>query len=222
MADSYSIDLTRFDLAQFRRALETKDVLPSRTILLEEMGERFAALEAMGIATLADVRSALSTKAKREAFAQESGLPLDYLVILRREANSYVSRPVRLDKLPGVDAALVARLAAAGVKQTKHLLQRARTEADRAALAEEANVPAGALLALVKLADLTRISGVGPAFARVLCDAGIESPAGFLAQPVDDLLARAHATPGGQALTEKDIAYCLQTARLLPQAVDYG
>jgi len=221
VTDLYCIDLEQFSLEQFRRMLETKDVPPSRRILLEEMDERFAALASMGIENLAELRAALKSKAKRETFAQESGLFLDYLVILRREVNSYVSKPFNLAKIPGVNLEHVEKLAAVGVKHTKHLFERAMSPADRAALAEQAGVPGDALLELVKLSDLARIVGVGPVAVRLLYDVGVDTPETFLAHSVDDLLEKVRAVKEGAYLTAKDIEYCLETARHLPLAVEY-
>jgi hypothetical protein len=221
MTDLYCTDLEQFSLEQFRRMLETKDILPGRRVLWEEMDERFAALKSMGIQNLAELRAALGSKAKREAFARESGLSPDYLVILRREVNSYISRPFNLEKIPGVEPEYVERLAAVGVKHTKHLFKRAISPADRAALAEEADLPEDALLELVKLSDLARVVGVGPVSVRALYDVGIETPEAFLTYSVEELLAKVRTTEATATLTRKDIEYCLETAQHLPQAIEY-
>lgn len=221
MADLYCIDLEQFSLEQFKHMLETKDILPGRRILLEDMEKRFAALASMGIKNLSELRAALRNQAKREAFAQKSGLPLDYLVILRREINSYLSRPFNLEKIPGVNPEYVERLAAVGIKHTKHLFKRALSPADWAALAEAANVPDDALLELVKLSDLARIVGVGPVSVRALYDAGIETPEAFLTYSVEELLAKVRAVEEMAASTRKDIEYCLETAQYLPKAIEY-
>jgi predicted flap endonuclease-1-like 5' DNA nuclease len=175
----------------------------------------------MGIQDLAELRSSLSSKAKRETFARESGLPLEYLVILRREVNSYRSRPFNLAKIPGVHPEYVERLAAVGIKHTKHLVKRAITPADRTALAEEAGLPEDALLELVKLSDLVRIVGVGPVSVRALYDAGIKTPEEFLQHSVEELLVKMRAVESLASSNRKDIEYCVETAQYLPQAIEY-
>jgi len=222
MADLYCLDLEQFSLAQFRRILETKDVLPGRRILLEEMDARFAALASMGIENLAELQATLKSKAKREAFARESALSLDYLITLRREVISYISKPFDLDKIPGVDPEYVEKLSAVDVKHTKHLFGRALTPADRAALTEQAGVPDNALLELVKLSDLARIVGVGPVAVRLLYDVGVETLKAFLSHSVDELLEKVHTVEEGASLGAKDIAYCLETARYLPKVLEYA
>jgi hypothetical protein len=222
VTDLYCIDLKGISLDQFRHILETKNVLPGRKILLEQLDERFATLASMGIENLDDLRAALKSKAKQEAFSRESGLPLDYLVILRREVNSYISKPFGLEKIPGVNPEYVEKLSAVGIRHTKHLFERAMSQADRAALAEQAGVPDGALLELVKLSDLARIVGVGPVSVRALYDAGIETPEAFLTHSVDDLLKKVRAIEEFATSTRKDIEYCLETAKYLPRAIEYA
>jgi hypothetical protein len=96
MADPYHIDLERFSLERFRHSLETGEVLPGRRILKEKIAEHFKILESMGIRNLEDLIQALKSSKKLEQFSKKSGLPQDYLVILRREANSHIPKPVNL------------------------------------------------------------------------------------------------------------------------------
>jgi hypothetical protein len=44
----------------------------------------------------------LKTPNKAKKFAAQSGLPEDYVLILRREVYSYLPKPVNLDKFPGI------------------------------------------------------------------------------------------------------------------------
>ena len=113
-------------------------------------------------------------------------------------------------------------LAAVGIKHTKHLFERALSRADRAALADKTGVPADALLELVKLSDLARIVGVGPVSVRLLYDAGVDTLDTFLTHSIDELVEKMRASEEGANTTRKDIEYCLETARHLPRAVEYG
>lgn len=88
MTDPYYLDLEQFSLEQFRHSLETRDLLPGRKILQENLAERFEILETMGIHNLQTLIDRLKTRQKVKQFSQESGLPEAYLTILRREANT--------------------------------------------------------------------------------------------------------------------------------------
>ena len=226
MTDDYHIDLERFSLERFRDILITGEVLPGRKILKEKISERFEILKSMGIRNLKELIEALKTKVKVERFSQESGLPKDYLIILRREANSYIPRPVNLKDIPGVDSEYIERLAAVGIKHTKHLFERARFKRDRAQLSRLVNVPSGALLELVKLSDLARIGGVGPVFARIFLDAGIDSLEKLSDSSADEVFERTIAVNKEKGYTEvmatlKDVKLCVNTARELPKVIEY-
>ncbi|MDY7079608.1 MAG: DUF4332 domain-containing protein, partial [Chloroflexota bacterium] len=113
MSELYHVDLEQFSLEEFKHILETGRLLPSEKILGEKISERFATLEAMGITNLQDLVGRIKSKKKLEQFAQESGLPQDYLTILRRRVGVYTPKPVPLAKFPGVDPEHVEWLASA-------------------------------------------------------------------------------------------------------------
>ncbi len=226
MAAQYHIDLAGFSLERFRRTLESDEMLPGRQVLKENISERFEILESMGLRNLKELIAVLKTKQKLEKFSQESGLPKDYLVILRRQANSYIPKPVNLRDIPAVDSGQIEKLASVGVKHSKHLFERARSRADRAKLSRLADVPGDDLLELVKLSDLARIGGVGPVFARILYEAGADSLEEFLKYSPDELFERLHAINQAKQYTRimpsvKDIKFYLETAKELPKVIEY-
>jgi hypothetical protein len=226
MPDPYYIDLEAFSLARFRDELETREVLPGRRILKEDIAGRFAVLESMGIENLAELVQALKTKKKVEAFAQQSGLSQDYLTILRREVNRYLPNPVNLAKFPGVEPAYVEKLASVGIKHSKHLFDRGRTRDARDDVSRQAAVPGDAVLELVKLSDLVRVSGVGPVFARILYQAGsdtLEKLATSSPEGLHDRVMAVNLEMGytNAAIPMRDIAYCIEVSQELPKAIKY-
>ncbi len=96
MTENYFIDTDKFSIDKFRNILLTKEILPGRIILKEDLDERFDILKTKKIKTLSDLLETLKTKQKIDRFSKETGLTVEYLTILRREANSYVSVPVKL------------------------------------------------------------------------------------------------------------------------------
>jgi hypothetical protein len=226
MTDQYYIDLERFSLERFKNTLEAGELLPGRRILKEKIPERFAILESMGIKNLKDLTHALNTKQKVERFSQESGLPNDYLIILRREANRYKPKPANLSGFPEVDPEYIERLAAMGIKHTKHLFDRARASKDRAELSRQARIPLGDLLEIVKLSSLVRVSGVGPVFARMLYEAGIDTLEKLSDSSADQLFERLLAVNEEGEYTKadfstRDVQYCISMAKELPKAIEY-
>jgi hypothetical protein len=226
MADQYHIDLNQFTLAQLREIVESGDLLPSRQILAEQVPERFAILESMGINNLQQLVTALSTNKKVERFAQESGLSLDYLIILRRQVRSYIPEPVYFKDIPGLDPDHVERLADAGIRQTRQLFERAKTRAERAELSEQTGIPTDALLELVKLTDLARAGWVGPVFARIIYETEVDTISKLATQCPEALFDKALAVNQEQQLTKasftlKDIEACIETAKSLPKVIEY-
>ncbi len=226
MTDPYHIDLEDFELEKFRKKLETGELLPGRRILKEKIAQRFQTLESKGIKNLKDLWEALKTKRRVERFSEETGLPQDYLVILRREVNSYMPKPANLKDIPGVNPQHIERLAAVGVKHTKHLFERARSRDDRIELSRLANVPGDDLLELVRLSDLVRIGGVGPVFARIIFDAGIDTLEKLSSSAPDKLFEELLAINRQKQYTRadftvKDVQHCINMARQLPKAIEY-
>ena len=227
MTSQYHMDLTQFRLAQFRHVLETSELLPSEQILGEELPERFATLASMGINNLQDLTAALRTKKKLAQFAQESGLPQDYLTVLRRRAGTYTPRPVPLQRMPGVDPVAVERLAGVGIKDSRQLFARVQTRQERDDLAAQAGVPGKALLVLTKLSDLVRAPYVGPVFARLFYEASVDTLGKLATSPPDELAARIRAVNEEKGLTKaalptaEHMASWLEIVSMIPRAIEY-
>jgi len=226
MDSQYHMDLSEFSLARLRHFLEAGGLLPSEKILAEDMDGRFAVLTSMGIANLQDLADRLKTKKKLAQFAAESGLPEEYLVVLRRRAGTYAPKPAALAKFLGIEPQYVERLAAVGIKHSKHPFERAKTKQDRAELAALVNVPEDALLELVKLSDIVRASYVGPVYARIFYEAGADTLEKLVASDPDELVARMIKVNEEQQITKatilsEDLGPWLETVKLIPQVIEY-
>lgn len=96
----------------------------------------------------------------------------------------------------------------------------------RADLARRAGLPAGTVLELVKLADLSRLGGVKGTRARLYYDAGadsLEAVAGWEPEALREMLAAYVARTGfdGIALLPKEVRNAVAAARRLPRSVEY-
>jgi hypothetical protein len=171
----YYIDLTTFNLDSLKSRLQHIHLTPSQQILKEDLENRFAILHAQGIHNLQELQIALKNKKALVDFSNVSGLPQDYLTVLRRWVNGYQPKPVKLADLPPADASAVARLEAIGIKDTLQLFPRVRTPEARAALVAECGIPSEEILKLTKLTDLSRLKWVGPKFAHLLLVSGFDT-----------------------------------------------
>jgi hypothetical protein len=80
-----------------------------------------------------------------------------------------------LQELLAGDPESSGRLLGAGIRDAAQLLEAGRTPAGRAALAEASGVPLQALLGMVHLADLTRISDIKGVRVWLLVAAGCDT-----------------------------------------------
>ena len=80
-----------------------------------------------------------------------------------------------IDELEGIGAAYAEKLGSAGIKDTDDLLSVCGSADGRAKTAEKAGVSEKRLLSWVNLADLMRISGIGPQYSELLEAAGVDT-----------------------------------------------
>lgn len=214
MKRQYHADLSKISLRKFQKSLASRALIPSRQILKVDLAARFKCLEAAGIQDLAGLIAALKNKSKIADFAKQTGLPLDYLTILKREASSYLPNPINLGRLPGVDAGLISKLAGQGIKTTRHLFEAAESQDDTALLAAQLNEDVSAIGELAALSDLARLYGVGPVFARLLYDLGITSADRFVDCTPEQIVALYEKHHHKKAdFTIDDIRFSIELAR---------
>ena len=177
MAASYHIDTSKYSLQKMKTDLLSRDLIPSRQPLKKGLETNFEALEREGIQFLGDLISALKNKKRIGEFSTRSGISEKYLVLLRREANSYLPNPVQLEKFSGFENRDIEKLTAAGIKNSRHLFE--SIDIDPNSLSDDLGISPETLSELTGLSDLVRAYGVGPAFARILYDTGIRSISEF-------------------------------------------
>ena len=185
----FQIDLKRYSLQKFKNSLQSRDMIPSRISLKDELDERFRILETHNIRYLNELIDVLKTKQKIEHFSNQTGLSTQYLTLLNREAKSYLSKPIRLDKFPGVPQQLLDKLEVVGIRNTKQLFVETQDRGKREGLSKETGIPQEMLAELIGLSDLSRIYGVGPVFARMIYDVGIKSVKDFVKYSANDFIS---------------------------------
>ena len=133
--------------------------------------------------------------------------------------------PFKLRDFIGVDAEVIARLAACGIKTSDQMLAAGCTGKRRAALAVETGLPAGTILELTLLSDLARLPGVKGIRARLYYAAGVTSVEKMalwepetLLRLTTDFVERTQF-PGIPPLP-KEVSSTIANARNLPKVVE--
>ncbi len=134
--------------------------------------------------------------------------------------------PFPLAKFRGVSPEHAEALASAGVRDVKQMLKAGATRPGREALSRRAGVPYSAILEMVKLSDLARLSGIKAIRARLYVDAGvdtIEKLATWRPEELRAMLLRFVEETGfdGIAPLPKEAASAVAKARRLPRIVVY-
>jgi hypothetical protein len=222
MCETYYMPLAKVKIDEYEKIIESKDLLPGRKILKEDITDRFIRIRSTGIDNLEELIEALKNKNKMEKFAFETGLTYDYLIILKREINSYQPKPVYLKKFPGFNQEYLEQLSLHKIKNSKQLFLIIKNKADLWKLSEQTNIPCNDLLELFKLSDLVRINGVGPVFARMMFEIGVDgtfkmanSSSKSLYNKLTKLNIEKNYTKA--KFTIKDIEFCIDFAKKLPK-----
>ena len=171
----YYIDLEKIAICDYRIKLETAYLPPSRMILKGRLEERFGYFENIGIKNVKELIQVLKKKDKFSELQKVECLSGDYLVLLLRELNSTLPKPVRIKDFSGISNETVSKLENAGIKNTVKLFDRVINSKSRRPLAAEIQITEKEALKLTKLTDLSRIRWVGATFAKILYDLGIDT-----------------------------------------------
>ena len=221
MSSGYFLNTSEFPIEKFKHIIQNKDLLPARLALRLNIDQNFDILISNGIHSLGDLSDALKTKTKIAKFAIKSGFDIDYLTLLRREANSYQPLPVKLSEFGVMDLKTSFQLDLMGIVNSKQFFDEFHMKADRQQLADEYRLNLDGLTALVQLCDLVRITGVGPVFATLILDSGFHSVSEFVATNATTILEKLQQTNNEQKYTKarftlNDIDYCVEYGKYLP------
>lgn len=201
----YTLDPELISLKEFYELTCKRQMLPGRVMLQEGIEEKFRILEAAGICELKDLIKQLRSSESRAAFSSRWKLPLPYLDLLKREAGSYLAKPLSLSDFPGIPFEYSESLRSRGFKNTREFFEEAQSDEMRVELAKKTGIPSYRLLELHSLCDLSRITGVGATMARMLYETGIRSVRDFVNVDAKDI----------SQFSEEDILYCLHYARVI-------
>ena len=92
-----------------------------------------------------------------------------------------------IEDIEGIGPAYGQKLATAKIKSTGHLLKQCATRAGRKSTAEATGLSESLLLKWTNLADMMRISGIGPQYAELLEAAGVDTVKELAQRKADNL-----------------------------------
>jgi hypothetical protein len=132
----------------------------------------------------------------------------------------------KLKDFLGVNLQYTQALRKEGISTSEHMLNAGRTEDGRRKLAEKTGVPLGAILELVKLADLSRIVGLKSKRARLYYDAGLDTLdkiAKWDSEKMQHMFVEFVERAGfdGSPPTIGEAEYTVKLAKYLPRIVEY-
>ncbi len=171
----YYIDLKSISVDDYLKILKSRDLLPSRMLLKNNIDKNFKLIKNQGVQNINGLLCLLKSQKKLQDFAIKSGLAENYLTILIREIKSYRKSPNKIKDFPGITNDTVQKLEKSGIKNTLHLFEKILTSRSRRELAKEAGIDENMILKLSKLTDLSRIRWVNHTFAYVLLQASYDS-----------------------------------------------
>lgn len=171
----YYVDLSKITIENFQKKLECSYLPPSRTILKNQLNERFGYFKKIGIKNIQELMQLLKKKAAFDELSTVACFSGDYLTILLRELKSTLPKPTKIADFNQISKQTIDKLANAGIANTEKLYDRVLTKNDRQKLVETTGIEYSEILELTKLTDLSRMKWVGATYARLLYDIGMDT-----------------------------------------------
>jgi hypothetical protein len=200
----YNLDLKAISIQEYKELLTRQILLPGRRLLWQNIDQRFKAISAQNITNIEELKKRLSTPQKISSFVTATGIPEEYLILLKREIGSLEQKPVSLDCFPDIDQKLLSNLISKGIKNSKEFFESSLHDIDE----------------LYCLCDLVRINGVGAVAAKAFYMAGYRSvqevacaDAAAMLESVSKVNEAKHYYKA--KLGVKDIQFCIDYASLL-------
>ncbi len=132
----------------------------------------------------------------------------------------------KLEVIEGIGDIYAEKLRAAGVRGTNDLLKKGSTKKGRQALAEAAGVSEKLILEWVNHADLFRIKGIGPEYADLLEEAGVDTVPELAQRNPDNLYAKMAEINAEKKLVRRlptlnMVKAWVAQAKELPRVIEY-
>jgi hypothetical protein len=162
----------KVSLDNLQKRIKETDLVPSRCTLMEDIDEKFLKLKANGFVTLADLRMDLKNSKKIPALSKRTGIDPAYLIILRREIESYFPKAYAISDFDWFLKTDLDTMERNGLKNTLLLHEALDTPGKREEMVTTLGLDADFIVSISVLVDLTRIQWISPVAARMLVSAG--------------------------------------------------
>ncbi len=165
---SYTPDLSRISIEEFKNEFKVGRILPSRRPLLQDIDQCFRLFRKENIKTVRDLKRSISSSHKRKALAEKTGISENYLILLAREVGSLEPTPIVLSKIPAISTTIVQALSKSKIATTKDLFCHIIDQEHRKAFCKELGLSSEEVLWLARIVDVSRIKWVGPKLAGLI------------------------------------------------------
>lgn len=126
----------------------------------------------------------------------------------------------------GIGPVYTAKLKAIGISTAEALLEQGATPEGRKAIAEKSGIGDALILEWVNHVDLFRIKGVGPEYADLLEEAGVDTIPELAQRRADNLFEKMEVVNQAKKLVRKmpiqsQVANWVEQAKTLPRVISY-
>lgn len=222
----YYLDLEKITIEEYMLKLSSSYLPPSRLVLKKDIEIRFGFFIKIGLKNVRELLNMLNKKDKLEELSNLECFKDDYLTILLRELKSTLPKPNKLADFTWISKNVIDALTSLGISNTEKLYYAVLTKADRLKLAKLVDIENTDILALTKLADLSRIKWVGVTYAQMLYTLGFDTVEKISkSDPVDlhlkinKYIKDFNIFKGGIGIN--DVKILVETANDLPFDVEY-
>jgi hypothetical protein len=171
----YYIDLKSISIDKYKEILKTTELIPSWKVLGENIDNNLNIIKNQHIKNLDELLAALKDKDKIQEFSKQSGLPANYLEVLKRVVNGYRQKPNKIKDFTCIPEVVSNKLDKLGIKNTLKLYDEILTRQKRAEFSQKTGISKDEMIRLTKLTDLSRIRWVNHTFAYVLLESGYDT-----------------------------------------------
>lgn len=167
---SYMPDLSKIALDEYKKELRNGRLLPSRKPLLENIDEKFSALEKEGYSNLANFKKGLDNKKKFDEMVKKTGLSINYLKLLKREVGNVLPVPIKFSEIPNIFEKIIKKLTDLNITDTEILFPYIVNNQSRKEFLKKSGLNDDEVMWLTKIVDVSRIKWVGPKLAKLIVE----------------------------------------------------